>query len=757
VQGVGFRPFVYRLADELRLAGSVCNDMQGASVQVEGAGEDVDIFIRRLQEDLPSLARISSLCVQSLPIAGENAFVIVDSSTDGAQDVEISPDAAICPECLKELTDLADRRFGYPFINCTDCGPRYSIIRSVPYDRPNTTMSAFRMCPVCQGEYDDPSDRRFHAQPNACPTCGPKVWMVDSRGGPLDGDAIELCRSMLADGKIVAVKGLGGFHLACRADDDYALARLRRSKARQAKPFALMVASLAVTESLVELSDVAADAMTDPAKPIVLLPARPDAWVSRLVAPHMRTLGVMLPYTPLHYLLLNGKFDALVMTSGNPSREPLSCENQEAITRLGDIADAFLLHDRDIHRRVDDSVVTVLSRTNSDGATVDVLMPIRRARGYVPAPIRVTDHADEPILALGGELKSTICILTGHSAVLSEHLGDLDNPQTYRHFLATIEQFKRILRVSPALAACDMHADYVATRHARQLGIPVVAVQHHHAHVVSCIADNGITGEVIGIACDGVGYGTDGGVWGCEVLRCDETDFTRVGHLRYFPLLGGDAAARQTWRPAAALLADAIGPGWPEAVGALAGMSDEACRLAQVRLAQPGKITRTSSLGRLFDAVACMLNLCDYNSYEGQAAMILEAHAGQVADVQPLEYTVTTGDDGEVELDVRPMIRQIADAVCHGESAARLARAFHLSVVGMLADAAIGTAKRTGLSRVVLSGGCFVNGLLVSGLTELLGDAGLETFTHRGVPTGDGGIALGQALTAAARHRKGLV
>ena len=756
VQGVGFRPFVYRLAGELSLSGSVRNDMQGASVEVEGPGRDVSHFIRRLKDDLPVLAKISSLSVRSIPVAGEGGFVIDVSSVDGRQDAEISPDAATCPDCLSELTDPSDRRFGYPFINCTNCGPRYSIIQSVPYDRPNTTMSAFDMCPICRGEYDDPADRRFHAQPNACPTCGPRVWMVDRHGEPIAGDAVDLCRTMLADGRIIAIKGLGGFHLACRADSDDDVARLRLNKARRAKPFAIMAASLAAAGALVELDDVSTAALTGPARPIVLLPRLPNAPVSRYVAPGVSTLGVMLPYTPLHHLLFDGREAALVMTSGNPSREPLSFDNAEAIERLAEIADAFLLHDRDIERRVDDSVVAAMRRTTGDGASVTFLMPLRRARGCVPAPVIVPDAAPTPVLALGGELKSTICILSGDSAVLSEHLGDLDNPQTYRHFLATIDQFKRILRVQPKVAACDMHADYAATRHARRLDMPVVHVQHHHAHVVSCMADAGLTGEVIGIACDGVGYGTDGQVWGCEIMRCDQADFQRLGHLRYFPLLGGDAAALETWRPAAGVLFDALGPAWTD-TPAVARMDAQAVRLAASRLAGPGTHIRTSSLGRLFDAAAFLLGVCDHNSYEGQAAMMLEARARASDGGRSLQYSITDTDgDGPIELDIRPMIRQIIDAVDAGQPTGELARAFHLGVADMLADAVTRIAERTGLRRVALSGGCFANRLLVARLTELLHAAGLEAFTHISVPTGDGGIALGQAVVAAARYDRGL-
>jgi hydrogenase maturation protein HypF len=754
VQGVGFRPFVYRLATKMALAGSVCNDMQGVAIELEGPTGRIDEFVARLVTELPSLARISSLDSEPLDVTGQGGFVILHSDAAGEQTLEISPDVATCQDCLHELNAPADRRYRYPFINCTNCGPRYSILRRAPYDRPNTTMTRFTMCPACQGEYDDPGDRRFHAQPNACNECGPAVWLVDADGGRVPGDAIDECRSLLQAGKIVAIKGLGGFHLACRADSDAPVARLRENKSRQAKPFALMAASLKAAEQLVEVRPAARETLLGPARPIVLLPKRTDAPVSNLVAPGMNALGVMLPYTPLHHLLLGDDLPHLVMTSGNPSSEPLCCDNADALTRLGKIADAFLLHDRDIERRIDDSVLAAMTGIGRAGERESILMPIRRARGYVPTSTQLTSSSAAPVLALGAELKSSICLLADDRAIVSEHLGDLDNPAAYRHFLTTIDQFQQILGISPEHVACDLHEGYAATRHARTMGLPVSAVQHHHAHIVSCLADNEITGEVIGIACDGVGLGTDGQVWGGEVLRCDEAAFHRVGHLRYVPLLGGDAAATDTWRSAAAWLWEAFDHDWSAAEAHLGRIDDDAIAVAGGQLKSGRAGLMTSSTGRLFDAVAFLLGLCERNVHEGRAPMLLEAAACRAGAAEAFSCDLIETPDG-IELDPRPAIRELIEARHAGAPVGELAMRFHLTVAEMYAAAAIRAAEAAGLSRVALSGGCFANGILTERITDVLYNAGLAVFVHREVPTGDGGIALGQAVVAAERLQRG--
>ncbi|NLF32679.1 MAG: carbamoyltransferase HypF [Planctomycetes bacterium] len=743
VQGVGFRPFVYRLATELALTGHVGNDVRGAFVEIEGAPERVERFIADLVARQPPLARITEVQAEALPVAGTTAFVIEASRAEGRQEAGITPDTATCADCLREMLDPADRRYRYPFTNCTNCGPRYSIIQSVPYDRPATTMAAFAMCPACRREYDDPADRRFHAQPNACPVCGPRVWFVDAAGAPVAGDAIAACAAWLRDGRIVALKGLGGFHLACRADSDAAVRELRRRKGRESKPLALMAADLGAARALGVVDAVAEAALAAPARPIVLLAKRPGAPVSRHVAPGTDRLGVMLPYTPLHALLLAEAGSPLVMTSGNPTDEPLCSENDEALRRLAAIADGFLLHDREIERRIDDSVVLPV------GAPVGHAVPLRRARGYVPEPVAVAVEADRPVLAVGGELKSAVCLLTGREAVLSEHLGELPNAAAYRNFIGTIEQFKRLLAVEPEVIAHDLHPDYAATRHALRLAGEHVAVQHHHAHMVSVLAEHGLTGPAVGVICDGTGYGTDGTIWGCEILVGDERDFRRAGHLEPIRLAGGDAAARQTWRPAAALLTEAFGEAWPR-ITSMEDVDAEALALVRAMLARPQRLPRASSLGRLFDAVAFLLGLCDLNRHEAAAAMALEAAARRSRGAEPLAYALERADDG-LRIDVRPMIRRLITEHAAGRDADDLALAFHQTAAAMLAEAACRAAETAGLDRAVLSGGCFANELLLTGLTGRLQDAGLAVYSHRAVPPGDGGLALGQAVVAAAR------
>jgi len=754
VQGVGFRPFVYRLARDLELGGLVGNDTHGAFIEIEGPTERVQCFIQRLQTELPPLARITELTTCAIPARQDSVFQIHTSQRAGLQDAEITPDVATCDDCLAELLEPSDRRFRYPFINCTHCGPRYSIIRSVPYDRPNTTMARFRMCPACQAEYDDPANRRFHAQPNACGVCGPRVWLTYGGGHELAGDAIRECARLLRECAIVAIKGIGGFHLACRADDDRVVDELRLRKSREAKPLAVMAASLEAARSFTRISETAAAELQRPERPIVLLPRRDGSPISGQVAPGLDRLGILLPYAPLHHLLFAEGLPALVMTSGNPSEEPLCCDNAEALHRLGHIADAFLLHDRDIERRVDDSVVIALDRPEPG------ILPIRRARGFAPAPVEIATEAPEPILAVGGELKSTVCLLAGNQAIVSEHLGELSNAEAYRHFVGTIEQLKTLLQTEPTIVACDLHPGYAATRHARKLGLPLVEVQHHHAHVVSCMAENGLSGRVIGLSCDGTGYGTDGAIWGCEVLACSEAEFERVGHLRYFPLLGGDAAAREAWRPAAGLLSqvrsgDFVGMA-PEA---FARVPAEAITMARQRLSHPKRIPQTSSLGRLFDAVAFLLGICDENRYEAEAAMVLEAAAARYPRSELLNYAIVrdSGPDATISFDVGPAVLELIGRARAGCPAGELARAFHETVATMLSDGANEATRVRGLNRVVLSGGCFANRLLTERVTQLLTAAGREVFVHRQVPPGDGGIALGQAVVAAERARRGMI
>ena len=750
VQGVGFRPAVYRLAVELGLAGRVGNNAAGAFVEVQGPADRVEAFWARLRRELPPLAEIAELRITERAPRRRAAFVIDASDHAGSGTAEIAPDVATCPDCLAELHDPADRRYRYPFINCTNCGPRYSIVTAVPYDRAQTTMAGFVMCPACRREYEDPADRRFHAQPNACAACGPRLWAAETDGSERPGDACDHAAETLRRGGIVAVKGLGGFHLAVAADDEAAVRRLRQRKGREAKPLAVMAPDLPAAERLVVLDEASRRALTGPARPIVLAPARPESPVAASVAPATAGLGVMLPYTPLHHLLLRAVGRAVVMTSGNPTAEPLCIDNAEALARLGGVADLFLLHDRPIARGVDDSVARALC----DGRRT-VVVPIRRARGYVPEPIRLPGRpARRAVLAVGGGLKSTVCLLDGDRAVVSEHLGELHNPAAYRNFLAAIDRLGELLEVTPELIAHDLHPQYPATAYARSLGLDTCATQHHHAHVVGCLAENGQGGRAVGIAADGTGLGPDGTIWGGEVLLFDQARFTRFAHLDTYPLPGGDAAAEQTWRPAGGLLEETFGDDWPaRAADAYADVPAEAVDLLARRLAG-GAGPRTSSTGRLFDAAAFLLGIARANPFEAAAAMAIEAAAEAAAPAGPLPYELIRPDEGPLRLDWRPMVTALlAGRGAEPAERNRLARAFHETLAAMFAEAAIEAAATERLRRVVLSGGCFANAVLTASLAERLARAGLEVILHRRMPTGDGGLSLGQAVIAAATDR----
>lgn len=744
VQGVGFRPFAWRLAQDLGLAGEVGNHSQGAWIEVEGSAEAVEAFVRRLAAELPPPGRVER--VESLDLAphgGEPVFRILESLPGGEASAEVLPDLGVCPDCLRELFDPKDRRFGYPFINCTRCGPRYSIVLGLPYDRANTTMAAFPLCPDCEREYHDPADRRFHAQPVACPACGPRLWYALPDGQEQAGDPLGLAMDALRQGGIVAVKGLGGFHLACRADDQAAVERLRRLKGREAKPLAVMVADLAAARALARLDAESEAALQGPARPIVLAPKRPGAGLARAVAPDTGQWGLLLPYTPLHHLLMRGLGLPLVMTSGNPSGEPLCSDNAEALARLGRIADGFLMHDRGIARPVDDSVLVRLP--DPEGA---LLLPLRRARGYVPGALRLGRPADAPVLAVGGELKSAVCLLAGDRAVLSEHLGELDDPAAYRNFLAAMQRLQQLMRCRPARLAADLHPLYAATRWAKAQGLPLTLVQHHHAHVVSAMAEHGLEGPVIGVALDGTGYGPDHGIWGCEILVCDRAGYTRAGHLAPFPLPGGDAASRDTWRPALGLLKAAYPGDWHRRLDGLRRLAGDApVDLAARRLQAGQDGPACGSAGRLFDAVAALLGYCGRNRFEAEAAMVLqhEAEAAGPSEPLPLGLRGPAASGQPWVLDPAPLL----EALLGGGEPGRLARGFHEGLAAALAWACRGIARERGLDQVVLSGGCFANGLLLHALRRRLQEGGLRTYTHREAPCGDGGLALGQAVVAA--------
>jgi hydrogenase maturation protein HypF len=752
VQGVGFRPFVYRLAQSMGLAGFVINDASGAMLEVQGAEGALDDFARRLAEELPPLAHIRRLRRTELPVADEpGPFEIRHSKGGEMTDAQVTVDTASCADCVREMRDPADPRYRYPFINCTNCGPRYTIIKRIPYDRPNTTMADFAMCPLCLGQYSQPADRRFHAQPIACPKCGPVVWLSDAHGKQVDClDPIREAARLLLDRQIVAVKGLGGFHLAVRGDNEHAVARLRIRKGRDAKPFALMVADLAQARTLCGVDDAAAKLLSGVQRPIVLLPRKSGAPVADAVAPGLDSLGLMLPYTPLHHLLFAEGLPPLVMTSGNLTDEPLTKDNEDAVAHLGRIADAILLHNRRIERSVDDSVV----QARAGGST----MMFRRSRGYAPQPVLTGGPTSPAILAVGSELKNVVCLYKDGRAVLSEHIGDLKDGRVYRRFIQVINDLETLFDLHPQAIAADAHPGYLSTEYAmrRSAGelagrpaLPLIRVQHHHAHIVSVLAEHGRTDEVIGLAADGVGYGNDNAVWGCEVLRVSLSDYLRLGHLRYFALPGGDLAAHETIRPALALLIDTFGSETAELEAGpfLRGTPDEVKRIiAQVDSGV--NCPPSSSLGRFFDAAAAMCGVSRYNRFEGQAPIALEIIA---APGETRQYPVRLTGAAPFEIDYRPIIEAMAAEVSAGTDAATIAARFHNTVAAFLAASAVRARELTGLKIVALSGGCFANRRLSATLEAMLRQEGFEVLTHRDVPCNDGGIALGQAVVAAAR------
>jgi hydrogenase maturation protein HypF len=730
VQGVGFRPYVHRLASELRLGGTVGNDERGVIVEVEGESADVEAFLARLAREAPPLAHVERVLVHDMPAIGQGAFSIIPSARRGTPAALVVADAATCEDCLAELLDPDDRRYRYPFINCTNCGPRFTIVRDVPYDRPRTTMAEFGMCPACRAEYEDPADRRFHAQPNACPVCGPRARLRGQT--PMSHDAVADAAALLRDGAIVAVKGIGGYHLACRADDEDAVAKLRSRKHREDRPFALMVAGPAAAGELVELGEAEAALLGSAARPIVLAPRRRGARVADAVAPRVRELGVMLPYTPLHHLLLADAGCTLVMTSGNLSDEPIAHRDDDALERLAPIADAFLVHDRPIHTRTDDSVVRA-------GAM------IRRSRGHVPAGTPLPIGAARHVLACGAELKNTFCVAKGDRAWVGHHIGDLRNAQTLTAYREGIAHYERLFAVRPEIVAHDLHPDYLATAYALERDdVELVGVQHHHAHLAACLAEHGETGLAVGAIYDGAGLGSDGTVWGGEILAGDLQRFTRVGSLLPVRLPGGDRAAREPWRMACSWLVAATGP---DPARAPALNVDEAAWAAVAHMADTGfSAPLTTSMGRLFDAVAALCGVRMVTTYEGQAAIELEAIADRS---QCGIYEVPIDADGR--LDARPMILDVLSDLSDGTPAAVVSARFHRSIAAATAAACADAAATCGTDLVVLGGGVFQNRLLLGDTTLRLRGLGLRVLAPRQLPANDGGISYGQAAIAAAR------
>jgi hydrogenase maturation protein HypF len=737
VQGVGFRPFVYSLAARHGLAGFVRNHAGRVVIEVEGTTAALDRFLADLETRAPPLAAIDHLAWEPRPPVGDRDFRIEASEAGDPSSVFISPDVATCPDCLAELFDPADRRHRYPFTNCTNCGPRLTIITGAPYDRARTTMAGFAMCPACRAEYDDPADRRFHAQPVACPACGPHVRLLDARGEPITSDdpTADFAGKLVA-GRIGALKGLGGYHLGCDARSDAAVAELRRRKHRDEKPFAVMLPDVAAAEAVCEVSPAEADLLRSPRAPIVLLRKRPASGIADGVAPGNPWLGVILPYTPLHHLLVRAVGGIpLVMTSGNRSDEPIVYQD-DAVDRLADIADLFLTHDRPIHVRCDDSVTRII-----DG----IELPVRRSRGYAPRPVALPVDCPVPILAVGGQLKATFALGRGRQAFLSHHLGDLDHYDAYRAFERDQMLFQELVGIRPTVVACDLHPDYATTRFAAQTGAQLVPVQHHHAHLASCLAENGVADPVIGVMFDGTGYGTDGCVWGGEFLVGGLHNFRRAGHLRYVPMPGGDQAIREPWRMAAAHLWDAgEGFGPLETRGLHPGLAT-----IRTMLVRQINAPLTSSAGRLFDAVAALAGIRDRVSYEGQAAIELEGLATGIAADGSYPFQFESGPVCVV--DTRPLVRAVARDAASGVGPAKIGRRFHSSLVEVVATVCDQLRRETGLGAVALSGGVFLNALFTHEVFARLTRDGFRVYRHRLVPPNDGGLSLGQLAVAAAQ------
>jgi hydrogenase maturation protein HypF len=742
VQGVGFRPFIYRLANQCSLSGFITNTSAGISIEVEGAPEKVEEFLERLPKEVPPLAKLTGLSDREIDPQGEPSFRIISTRLGQSAKTLISPDIAVCKDCLRELANPRDRRFRYPFINCTNCGPRFTIIRDIPYDRVRTCMDSFKMCAACQAEYDDPANRRFHAQPNACWDCGPQVQLLTASGTLMDiAEPIREAARLLQQGSIVAIKGLGGFHLACDAKNADALEKLRERKHRIEKPFAIMVQRVESAGHYCVLDELSMKQLLSIERPIVLLPSRAEVALPAGIAPGNRFLGIFLPYTPLHHLLFgSGKFDALVMTSGNLSEEPIAIDNLEAVQRLHGIADSFLIHNREILRRCDDSVLRV---------TAGVSQQLRRSRGFVPVPVAI-EHESQPILAVGGELKNTVCIVRGSEAFLSQHVGDLENLESYNFFNEAVTHLQRILEVQPQVIAHDLHPDYFSTKWALEREeVQHIPVQHHHAHIAACMAENHLDGKVIGIALDGTGYGADGAVWGGELLVADYLTFDRAAHLQYVPLPGGGAAIHEPWRMAVSHLAKHYGTDLQShELPFLKEIDSRKLQLVLQMMEREIHSPRTSSCGRLFDAVAALLGIRSTVGYEAQAAIELEMAAHTSTDEGAYPFDLVK-EGSTWKIGTRSLFDWLIADIRKPVSIPDMSRRFHNGLALVLADVAAKIREERGLNRVCLSGGCFHNVLLFEFVLNALRKKDFEVYFHSEVPAGDGGISLGQAVVAA--------
>ncbi len=732
VQGVGFRPFVYNSALRLGLSGNVANTSDGVLIEIEGPTAQLNRFLQLLTEEAPPLAVITKIESKTIIPTGATGFAILHSESESKTTTLISPDVAVCADCLAELFDPDDRRYKYPFINCTNCGPRYTIIEDIPYDRPFTSMRHFTMCPACQSEYDDPANRRFHAQPNACPACGPRVTLFDKTQTIIDtDDPIKATSDLLKKGYIVAIKGLGGFHLAADATNAKAVATLRERKGREEKPFAVMAPDIQKIEEFCEATPEEIQTLQSPQAPIVLMKKRENGKLADSIAPGNDRLGVMLPYTPLHHILLRYGFEALVMTSANYSEEPICIENEEAFRRLNRIADYFLTHDRDIYLRSDDSVIIYLGGK---------LRQIRRSRGYVPQPIFVRSEGP-PILAVGGELKNTVCLLKGNQAIMSQHIGDLENLEAFNFFRQTIQHLQRIFDTQPELIAHDLHPEYLSTKWATdQNETPGMAVQHHHAHLAACLAENHRSGPAIGLIMDGTGYGADGTIWGGEVLIGDYSGFHRFGHFEPAPLPGGNAAIKAPWRTAVSYLYRTFGKQLPD----LPFLHEHNPSLIIEMIEKGVNSPLTSSCGRLFDAIAVIAGGRQTIHYEAQSAIEFMQQC-QNLSMRPFDY-ILDRKQGHWEILIAPIVRSVVRAYRNGESIRKLSGRFHKTLIEIFTEISLLARRETGISEVALSGGVFQNQVLFENLVPKLERQGFRVLVHSRTPTNDGGIALGQAM-----------
>jgi len=741
---------VYRIARSLELSGIVYNDTKGVTVELQGETDNIGEFLTRLQSnsDKPPLAKITSCDTIDIPVVeSETEFVIKMSDSDGTPLSQVTADIATCRDCLSEMADKEDFRYGYPFINCTNCGPRYSIVKTIPYDRPNTTMSVFQMCEKCAAQYKDVKDRRFHAQPVACAACGPQVWLTDSIGKKIyeqTDKVIAEAAKLLLSGKIVAIKGIGGFHLAVDALNNNAVQRLRQRKRRDHKPFAMMTDSVERIKEYATISETAEGLLSSPQSPIALLPKKPDNLIAPSVAEGVSTFGFMLCYAPLHYLLFARNIKVLVMTSGNISDEPLICKNEKALERLGDVADAFLMHDREIYRQVDDSILHLVDEQPAF---------LRRARGYVPTPILMEKSCRVDIFAAGADLKNTFCFAKQKQLICSEHIGDLEDAEVYHHYIDSIEHLRQLFEAEPKIVACDLHPGYLSTQYALAMpDVKIIQVQHHWAHIASVLVEHGLEEPIIGLAADGTGYGTDGAIWGCECLIASLEKFERFSHLSYYSLAGGDKASKEAVRPVLSMLRKAYGNEFTlEKFDWLLGrIEPDKSRLQTISEQLEKKINcvETSSLGRVFDAVAAILGLGNYNHFDAQLPMALEAIIeGDIEENYEFELMNSAGKP--LQLDFGMMIRQIIDDIRNDLLPAVISAKFHNTIVVALLEMAKAARESTKLNTVALSGGVFCNRYLINRLVNLLKQNGFCVLLNQNVSSNDGGISLGQAAIAA--------